>query len=334
MARKQPDRSAGTGRRGTLRTADRESGTAAWIRKPLAIAWGAFLVTLLAAGAYFTAAYLEGGPRRGGELTLALEPAAGAQATAQAARPGSPARSRTRARGTPRIAIIVTGLGLARDVTRRAIEELPPEVALSFSPYAKNLQTWFQLAQDKGHEVLLDLPMEPLSFPNDDPGPKGLLTLLDPEQNLERLDWVLAQATGQTGMVAAMGSRFLASEQKLKPVLAVLQQRGLLFVDNGSSTESATRRLAGALNLYHLVNDQPLDDGRPSRTSIRASLEAAEQLALSRGASLALGRPYPATIEVITAWAAGLAGRSPVLTSLRTLAGMPPAKAKPPGEQG
>ncbi len=334
MARKRPDRSAGTGGRGKLRTARGSTATGAWIRKPLAIAWGAFLVALLAAGAFFAVAYQEGGPRRGGELTLAMQSEAGDTETAQGARPDSPVKAQPRVRVKPRIAVIVTGLGLARDVTRRAIEELPPDVALSFSPYAKNLPTWFQLAREKGHEVLLDLPMEPVSFPNDDPGPKGLLTLLDTEQNLERLDWVLSQGSGQTGVVATMGSRFLASEQNLKPVLAVLKERGLLFVDNGSSAESATRRLAGPLNLYHLVNDRVLDDGRPSRASIRANLLEAEQLARSRGTALALGHPYPATLETIIAWASGLDSSGPALTRLRELAGMPPAKPKAPGEQG
>ena len=74
--------------------------------------------------------------------------------------------------------VVVTGLGLATDVSETAIRTLPAAVSLSFTPYAKDLETWISLARSQGHEVLLDLPMEPTTFPNDDPGPRALITSL------------------------------------------------------------------------------------------------------------------------------------------------------------
>jgi len=77
--------------------------------------------------------------------------------------------------GKPMVALIVGGLGLNAKTTREAIETLPPEVTLSFVPYANNLQTWVDLARQHGHEVLIEIPMQPSNYPANDPGPQTLL---------------------------------------------------------------------------------------------------------------------------------------------------------------
>ena len=71
----------------------------------------------------------------------------------------------------PVVALIVGGLGMSERLTLEAIETLPPEVTLSFAPYANDLQGWIDRARAAGHEVLIELPMEPFDYPNNDPGP-------------------------------------------------------------------------------------------------------------------------------------------------------------------
>ena len=92
----------------------------------------------------------------------------------------------------PLVAVVVGGLGLLAESTESAINDLPGGVTLSFLPYGRNVDHWVQLARKAGHEVLLDLPMEPMNYPVDDPGPKALLTALPAEDNAERLHWTLA----------------------------------------------------------------------------------------------------------------------------------------------
>jgi len=69
------------------------------------------------------------------------------------------------------VALIIGGLGLNAATTRQAIESLPPEVTLSFVPYADGLQGWIDMARAAGHEVMLEAPMEPADYPSNDPGP-------------------------------------------------------------------------------------------------------------------------------------------------------------------
>ena len=220
----------------------------------------------------------------------------------------------------PRIAVVLTGLGLSSAGTEAAIKQLPAAVTLSFTPYSRKLNQWIALARVNGHEVMLDLPMEPTSYPQDDPGPRGLLTALSSRQNLERLRWTLDRATGYVGVATVMGSRFTASEQHLTPVLKALKNRGLLFLDNRASDESIAGALASEIGLPRAVNDRALDRAQASRVAIDARLVQIETIARANGTAVAMGRPYPVTIERLRVWTKELRARGFVLAPISAVA--------------
>ncbi len=220
----------------------------------------------------------------------------------------------------PRVAIVLSGLGLSAAATEAAIKQLPPEITLSFSPYARLLNQWIALARANGHEVMLDLPMEPLTFPEDDPGPHALLTVLDEEQNRKRLDWLLRRGSSYVGVSVVMGSRFTASAEHMQPILESLKERGLLLLDNRSSEDSVAPALAGQLELPLVVNDRALDSAQASRVAINARLSEIERLARENGAAVAMAQPYPVTIERLRDWSAELATRGFVLAPITALA--------------
>lgn len=220
----------------------------------------------------------------------------------------------------PRIAVVITGLGLSTAATEAAIKGLPGPISLSFTPYSRRLNEWIALARVNGHEVLLDLPMEPTSYPNDDPGPQALLTALSSRQNLERLDWALRRATGFVGVTAVMGSRFLASEEHMMPILTELKERGLLFLDNRDSETSIAGPLAQKLGVVNAVNDRFLDRAQASRVAIDARLVQLERIARTGGFAVAIGQPFPVTIERLQEWATEVQTRGFVLAPLSVVA--------------
>ncbi len=226
----------------------------------------------------------------------------------------------------PRIAVVLTGLGLATTMTEAAIKQLPPGVTLSFTPYSRKLNQWIALARVNGHEVLLDLPMEPTSYPDDDPGPHAMLTALSSAQNLDRLRWTLGRATGYVGVAATMGSRFAASEAHMSPILKELKDRGLLFLDNRASENSVAGRLASEIGVPRAVNDRPLDWVQASRVAIDARLVQLENMARAQGTAVAMGRPYPVTIERLGVWARGLKERGLVLAPISAVANRQPLR--------
>ena len=220
----------------------------------------------------------------------------------------------------PRIAVVLTGLGLASEVTKAAIEALPGGVTLSFTPYARKLNHWVAQARLNGHEVMLDLPMEPTSYPDDDPGPRALLTALSPRQNLDRLRWTLDRATGYVGLAGVMGSRFTASREHRGLVLEELRERGLLFLDNRASDSSLAAQMAVEIGVPSAINDRSLDRTQASRVAIDARLVQVENVARGEGFAVAMGRPYPVTIERLRDWAKGLEARGFALAPISALA--------------
>ena len=221
--------------------------------------------------------------------------------------------------GRPRIAIVINWLGLSDAATEAAIQELPGAVTLAFAPYAENLTNWVRLARAAGHEVLLNLPMEPLNYPANDPGPQALLTSLSPARNLDRLEWTLSRVTGYVGVTNYMGSRFTTSSTSLKPVLKALKGRGLLFLDSRSSSRSLVSEVAGELALPWVANNRFLDN-QASRIAIDSELEAIETVARSQGHAVGIGFPYPVTLERLAVWIPTLRKKGLVLTPISAIA--------------
>ena len=200
----------------------------------------------------------------------------------------------------PMIAIVITGLGLSQLATEKAIA-LPGVVTLSFTPYGSRLDAEVLLARSQGHEVMLDLPMEPVSYPADDPGPHTLLTSLNPTDNIARLEWLLGRFAGYVGVMNHMGSKFTNSPDDLRPVLVSLKERGLMFLDSRASNKSVADALADQLEMPRARNDQFIDH-QATRTAIDQAFAELENTARKRGVVVAVARPFPVTLERLAVW--------------------------------
>ena len=203
--------------------------------------------------------------------------------------------------GKPRVALIVGGLGLNAVTTRAAIERLPAEVTLSFVPYAEGLQGWIDLARAQGHEVMLEMPMEPTGSPDNDPGPYTLLANANAADVQAKLNWLLGRATGYFGVTNYLGDRFSTSEAGMTAFMAVLRQRGVAFVDDGSMS-----RRPGA---WARASANRIIDEQQTPTAIVGQLNALEALAKARGSALGTGFSYPVTVEAAARWTTGLDAR-------------------------
>lgn len=206
-----------------------------------------------------------------------------------------------RPNGKPRVALIVGGLGLNAVTTRAAIERLPAEVTLSFVPYADNLQSWIDQARAQGHEVMLEMPMEPTGYPDNDPGPYTLLADGGPDDVSAKMDWLLGRATGYFGVTNYLGDRFAASDVGMNAFLTTLRQHGVSFLDDGSF-----RRRPGA---WARASADRVIDETQSPAAIIAALNSLEAQAKLRGSALGTGFSYPVTVEAAARWTAGLEQR-------------------------
>ena len=219
----------------------------------------------------------------------------------------------------PRIAIIVSGLGVSDSATADAIAKLPGAVTLGFMPYGSDVAALAGRARARGHEVLLQVPMEPFDYPDNDPGPQTLLTSLTPQQNIDRLYWLMSRFQGYVGLAGAMGGRFTASEPSFAPVLREAAKRGLIFVDDGANPRSLAGRIAGANNLPFAKADVTID-AVPTANEIDHALGRLEMAARERSIVVGISSGLPVSIDHIAKWAKTLADHGIQLVPITAVA--------------
>jgi uncharacterized protein len=219
----------------------------------------------------------------------------------------------------PRIAIIVTGLGVSESATADAIAKLPGAVTLGFMPYGSDVATLAANARTKGHELLLQVPMEPFDYPDNDPGPQTLLTSLAPQQNIERLYWLMGRIQAYVGISGTMGARFTASEASFAPILRETAKRGLIFVDDGSNPRSLAPRIAGANNLPFAKADIAID-AVPTPVEIDHALGRLEMAARDHSVAVGISSALPVAIDHIAKWAKALESRGIQLVPITAVA--------------
>ena len=214
----------------------------------------------------------------------------------------------------PRVALIVSGLGVSTKLTADAIAKLPGPVTLAFVPYGSDAE-WAARARSSGHEMLLQVPMEPFDYPDNDPGPETLLTSLSPAQNMDRLHWIMSRFQGYVGLINMMGARFTASEDAFAPVLREAAHRGLIFVDDGSNPRSVAARIAGANNLPFAKAEISLDSV-PTPDEIDRALDRLETAAREHHVAVGIASALPVSIAHIAKWAKSAASRGILLVPI------------------
>ena len=223
----------------------------------------------------------------------------------------------------PRVALIISGLGVSASGTDEAITKMPEAVTLAFMPYGPDVERVVTRARSEGHEILLQVPLEPFGYPENDSGPQTLLTSLTPEQNIERLHWLMSRFQGYVGIVGAMGARFTASEQSFTPILRETAKRGLIFVDDGANARSVAGHIAGSSSLAFAKADVVLD-AVPTPGEIDHALGRLEMAAREHSFAVGVASALPVSIEHIAKWARAAESRGLLLVPITAVA----AKAK------
>ncbi len=201
----------------------------------------------------------------------------------------------------PRIAIVITGLGLSQTGTQSAIKQLSEDVTLAFASEGNSIDRWMQTARREGHEIILQVPMEPFDYPNVSPGKFTLEVAGSPDENRDRLEWALNRTTNYTGIMNHMGAAFTANAPALDAMLGNLHNRGLMFFDDGTSARSLAQDEALKAGVPYARADLIIDPDR-SAGAILAKLNELEQNARSQGIAIGIGAAFNETIGTVATW--------------------------------
>ncbi len=219
--------------------------------------------------------------------------------------------------GKPMIAVVMTGVGVGARGTADALAKLPRDVTLAFAPYGRDLETQVVRARREGHEILLQVPMEPHDYPESDPGPHTLRAGADVRENLEKLHWLMSRLGGYVGLANFMGGKLMSTPGPYAALLEEMGRRGLLFLDDGSNPTSRTRELARAANLPAAIGDHVYDAS--AGRSLEAVLAEVEAVAKRKGQAIITIPTVPANVDKVIAWSREIQARGLVLAPVSAI---------------
>ncbi len=224
---------------------------------------------------------------------------------------------RARVATMPTVAVVIGGLGIGAARTTDAIVKLPGAVTLAFTPYGSDPARLVAQARARHHEILLQVPMEPFDYPDNDPGPQALLTSQSTEQNRDRLFWHLSRFQGYVGLTNFMGARFTSSDAAMQPFISEAARRGLAYLDDGAAPRSVAGTVAQGTTMPFAKADLSID-AVPTAIEIDKALAKLEALAKAHGNAIGIASNLPVTAERIGAWAKTLESRGVLLVPLTT----------------
>jgi len=204
------------------------------------------------------------------------------------------------------VSIIIGGLGVNRSLTQKAINDLPSAVTLSFAAHSTGLQGWVNKARAKGHEVLIELPLESYAFDAGEPGAdRALLASRNVSANPRNLDWLLSRAQGAFGVTNYNGDLFLNRSDVTAPLLDKLARTGLGFIFDGSVSAPSLSALARSARLPYASGYNLIDTVQDSQ-QIQSNLKQLSDTAQLGASPIGVGFAYPETLRTVKSWSQSL----------------------------
>jgi uncharacterized protein len=197
----------------------------------------------------------------------------------------------------PLVAIIIDDIGYDRPIAEKFMSlEVP--LTLSFLPHAPFSRTILGKARDKGLEAMLHLPMEPIEYPDVNPGPGALMSNMTPDELIEQLEQNISRLEGIKGVNNHMGSRLSASSEQMRQIFSILKKKGLYYVDSRTGAETAAPLSAGLLQLPFAERDIFIDHLEDA-AFIRSQMDKLVQRARRQGYAIGIAHPHPITYDIL-----------------------------------
>ncbi|MFO8110925.1 MAG: divergent polysaccharide deacetylase family protein [Desulfosalsimonadaceae bacterium] len=198
----------------------------------------------------------------------------------------------------PQIVIIIDDLGYDRALAEKflSIEGPLTYAILPHSPHSIEIAN---AAKRKGAEVMLHLPMEPDEYPETDPGPGALLSVMTPDERIAALENNLDAVPFISGVNNHMGSKMSANSEHMNQVLSIMKKRGLYYIDSLTTHNSKSRSSARLFQVPFAQRDVFLDHA-PEPAAIRIRLDQLVRIAELHGQAIGIGHPYETTYEVLS----------------------------------
>ncbi len=197
----------------------------------------------------------------------------------------------------PRIAIIIDDIGYDSHIAEKFIG-LNAAITLSILPNSPHQRQIIRMAREKGLDLMLHLPMEPLEYPAVNPGRGALMAAMTPDALIRQLNDDLDAVPHIKGVNNHMGSRVTASSDQMNQIFSVIKKRDLFFIDSRTTADSQARSSARLFQVPFAERDVFLDNIQEPE-AIRSQLRLLLKKAAAYGQALAIGHPHAITLQIL-----------------------------------
>ena len=198
-----------------------------------------------------------------------------------------------------KIAIVIDDLGINRDKTLDVLDIDVP-MTLAFLPYAPHLDEYVKKAKEKGQDVIIHVPMEPLGD-KADPGPVYLSGDMNDEEFVKAIDVIFGSFEGYVGINNHMGSKATQDKKLMKKLMKILKEKNIYFLDSKTIKNSVAAETASEYGVKNLSRDVFLDHEENIKF-VENSFDKVSRIALDKGVAIAIGHPKENTINVLIKW--------------------------------
>jgi hypothetical protein len=195
-----------------------------------------------------------------------------------------------------RIAIIIDDMGMQHHIDEQLLA-LELNLTFAFLPYGPHTREIEERAWAAGHDVLVHMPMEPKD-PRWDPGPDALYVSDSYARLSEAVEKNLARVPHAVGVNNHMGSLFTGDRLAMHQFLDLIRQRGMFFIDSGTSVESIGLREAREMGIKSARRHVFLDNAQNLKDICRR-LQELVGVARDQGWAVGIGHANAATVDAL-----------------------------------
>ena len=197
----------------------------------------------------------------------------------------------------PEIAIIIDDLGYDSSIAAKFLN-LDQHITLAILPHSPLQRKIATEAYQKGMEVMLHLPMEPVEYPAAKPGPGALLSSMTTDQMISQLEENINAVPFISGVNNHMGSKITAVSTRMYQIFSILKKKDLYFIDSRTTTTTLCRPSARLLKIKFAERDVFLDNIREP-DAIRRQINKLIRKAQKQGEAIGIAHPYRITYTIL-----------------------------------
>ena len=202
-------------------------------------------------------------------------------------------------KNAPNISILVTGLGLDKEVTNSALDKLPNSISLGFLSYSHD----FKYLDITNRDLLMNIPMETYNYFFKDNGPYSLICKLGEADNLQRLNYIISKSDNFNGYYSEAYESFTDDIKDLNFLLKRINETGKYILYNDPKEIKSFKEVAKKIGMEDkILKVDIIVDKSMSEIKFEKRLDDLKLIAKAKGHAIAIVNANIYNIDILEKW--------------------------------